>query len=560
MSWRRMLAAGAALCVMTGAALVAAPANAASNTLIVDAGSVLRPVTHVGSGALYGLSSETKPGGSLLKPLHLNRFVQPPTGSTQAGGAGSITDVDQTLIGAGAQSYIRMPDIYPDFPYRWVSWDYYASKVDTMVRGRLADKDLTSISGWELWNEPDGTWDTAKAGPFNDAWVRIYKQVRSLDTVTPIVGPSLAQYDHDYMTSFLTNAKANGAVPDVMSWHELLDGWTQIGAHVADYRAIEKSLGISPRPISINEYAYTDQVDVPHNALHYIAQFERNGIRDAERAFWYEPGTLDGLFYNGQPTGSYWLYKWYGDMAGNMLPVTPSGGLDGIASLDSSRKIVNVVFAGDSGSNSVNVKNLGALGSSVKVELSYTPSSGRSANVAAPTQVSTSTYQVTNGAITVPVSNMNDTGAYQLVITPQGGPTTATQTVYEAENATVVNGTLYSSGAASNGGYVGGLDGTGDSRADSFVDFVVNVPTAKNYSMAVRYANGGSATSTLGLATNGSPWSSVAYPSTGGWGTFGTVTQTVNLKAGYNVIRIAKGSPGFSGGSGFAELDSITLG
>jgi hypothetical protein len=33
----------------------------------------------------------------------------------------------------------------------------------------------------------------------------------------------------------------------------------------------------------------------------------------------------------------------------------------------------------------------------------------------------------------------------------------------------------------------------------------------------------------------------------------------VNLKAGYNVIRLAKGSPYFSGGTGYAELDNIKL-
>ena len=38
-----------------------------------------------------------------------------------------------------------------------------------------------------------------------------------------------------------------------------------------------------------------------------------------------------------------------------------------------------------------------------------------------------------------------------------------------------------------------------------------------------------------------------------------TVSTTVTLKAGYNIIRLANGSPGFAGGSGYAELDSITL-
>ena len=105
---------------------------------------------------------------------------------------------------------------------------------------------------------------------------------------------------------------------------------------------------------------------------------------NASRAYWFESGTVNGLLYNNKPTGTYWMYKWYGDMAGDMVPVTPAGSQDGVASYDSTRKIVNVVFGGDSGSNSVQVNGLTPLGSSVKAVLSYTPDSGRLANVTAP--------------------------------------------------------------------------------------------------------------------------------------------------------------------------------
>jgi hypothetical protein len=37
------------------------------------------------------------------------------------------------------------------------------------------------------------------------------------------------------------------------------------------------------------------------------------------------------------------------------------------------------------------------------------------------------------------------------------------------------------------------------------------------------------------------------------------VSTSVNLHSGYNVIRLAKGAPFFSGGTGFAELDYIQL-
>jgi hypothetical protein len=77
--------------------------------------------------------------------------------------------------------------------------------------------------------------------------------------------------------------------------------------------------------------------------------------------------------------------------------------------------------------------------------------------------------------------------------------------------------------------------------------------------MAIRYANGGKSTSTQGLDYNGRVWSTVSYPVTGAWEKFSTVSTSVNLNAGVNTIRLAKGSPNFVGGTGYAELDSITL-
>ncbi|MFD0578611.1 hypothetical protein [Dactylosporangium darangshiense] len=69
-----------------------------------------------------------------------------------------------------------------------------------------------------------------------------------------------------------------------------------------------------------------------------MAVFERYGIRDAERAYWYEAGTLNGLLYNNAPTASYWAYKWYGDMAGNIVQTVPGSWLEGVASYDPTRR------------------------------------------------------------------------------------------------------------------------------------------------------------------------------------------------------------------------------
>lgn len=543
-----------------------APAGAEGLTLNVDVGQVVRPATQVASGGLYGVGSDSQPSTDMLLPLNPTSFTQPAPGTTHLGNGATepccdSLDVGHNLTRAGAQQFIRMPDIYPSFPYQWQGWDDWEDKVVTMVNDRLAATDMTNIHGWELWNEPDWTWDTQAAGSFNDGWTRTHRLVRSLDSVTPIVGPSYAYYDHSMMLSFMTHARDTGTLPDVIVWHELGDmNWDAFDDHVADYRAIESSLGISPRPIAINEYNSYNQMDIPSVALHWMAVFERHGAREAHRAYWFEAGTFDGLFtLDNRPTASYWLYRWYGAMTGNIVETVPNSWIDGVASYDSSRKLVNVVFGGDWGDNAVHVEGLAPLGSSVDVQVLYTPGSGRHTHVAAPTVVSQTTMAVSGGQITVPVDGMNAEGAYQLLITPAGGPTTDWQQVYEAENATVVNANTFGSSNASNGYYVGQIDNDTDMRSDSFVDFTVNVPEARNYTMTIRYANGTGATSTHGLAYNGGGWSTVSYAPTAGWGQFDTTSVTVDLDAGYNVIRLAKGSPYFDGGTGYAELDSITL-
>ena len=65
--------------VLVGAAAGAAatsPTASATSTLVVDANSPYRTVTHVASGALYGLDTATDPADSLVEPLHPNTFVQ----------------------------------------------------------------------------------------------------------------------------------------------------------------------------------------------------------------------------------------------------------------------------------------------------------------------------------------------------------------------------------------------------------------------------------------------------------------------------------------------------
>jgi hypothetical protein len=157
---RFVLGAAAVAVLVSSLAVPAPPATAAGDTLVVDASSPIRPVTRAGAGGLYALATATDPAPGLLTPLRLKQHTQPAPGVQQLGNGattptGDIIKTAPQFTSDGAQSYARMPDVYPDFPYRWISWEDWDAKVDTMVKARLDATTTTNINGWELWNEPD---------------------------------------------------------------------------------------------------------------------------------------------------------------------------------------------------------------------------------------------------------------------------------------------------------------------------------------------------------------------------------------------------------------------
>ncbi|MEW9531779.1 LamG-like jellyroll fold domain-containing protein [Microbispora sp. NPDC049125] len=432
---RRTAAVIAALTITaTGTALVAPPASAApASTLVVSADKPFRPVSYVATGSLYGLADDSTPSDALVKAIKPNTFVQMAVGGKQQA-KGDVLVVAGKAARAGAKVVNRLSDYYAGWPYKF-SWDTWPGVVEQQVKAVQASG-ATNMAAWELWNESDNTW-LASNGTYEDFWTKTFRQVRSLDPTTPIQGPSFSDNIND-MENFLENAVATDTVPDIISWHELINSGKIVG-DLDKVDAIMKKLGISPRPISIEEYAAPSEVGIPGSLVGYIAKFERYGIHDAELAFWNGYGALGDLLTGtgGSPNGAYWLYKWYADMSGDMVATTPPSattGLDGAAAVPADKKQVSVIFGGGSGSTAVRVDGLDKLdlGGTVHAKLEYTPSYGRTNPVAGPITISDTVYQVTDGSISVPVA-MNSANAYHLVISG-AGTATALENTYRITN------------------------------------------------------------------------------------------------------------------------------
>ncbi len=132
-----------------------------------------------------------------------------------------------------------------------------------------------------------------------------------------------------------------------------------------------------------------------------------------------------------------------------------------------------------------------------------------------------------------------------------GAPAFAAPVVYEAEQATIVNGGTVDSDHP-------GFTGTGfvntTNAVGAGVEFTLTIGAAGTATLIFRYANGTTSDRTAGVAVNGTVQSTLAFPPTGSWDTWGTQTVTVSLIAGANVVRtIATTS------TGLANMDSLTV-
>jgi|GEM_PF-1598477 len=131
--------------------------------------------------------------------------------------------------------------------------------------------------------------------------------------------------------------------------------------------------------------------------------------------------------------------------------------------------------------------------------------------------------------------------------------TEATTWTYEAENAKTTGSKDAKVVQAKEGntgiGYVNGL-----SKANSSVEFAVNVENAASYDVKLRYASE-TAGKTLALYLNGAYVKQIALPATGGAAAWKEQLETLNLQAGRNTIAYRNETDN----SGTIRLDSIHL-
>ena len=421
---RRSLVAAAAVLALGTTVVVASPAFAANPTVQVDLSYSLGSVVHGGAGALYGLSQNGTPPASDLSGLNFQTIAQMAPGGTQHPD-GDALKVGPEFYGAGGKNVlIYLQDYYSSWPYAKVSMSSYSALVKSEVAKVQAAPNASKYI-YVPFNEPDWIWygtSGSNLTNFENDWKTIFQAIRSADSSAQIAGPNFSVYNDSAYKSFLTFAKANGVLPNLITWHELTLSTLESSwyTHINDFVADEKSVGISQIPVDIDEYGQQSDMGIPGHMIEYLARFDADRV-EGDMSSWYAGEYLGRtLNTSGQKTSGWYLYYWYGQQNGNSARVTPpngNGALQAVASIASDKKSARVIIGGSAGSNNITFSGLSStsLGSSPKVTISTLANSGDSQS-SGPSVTSSYTGSVSSGTLTVTVSNMAANNAYLVTL------------------------------------------------------------------------------------------------------------------------------------------------
>lgn len=546
----------------------AGPAAAADpQRLTVDLSASEGPVMLGANGALYGISDNGVPSDAALEPLKVTSISQKPEGGAQHPNGDALTVSKSFFRNGGGEINVMMQDIYAKWPYEDLGIDDYLPKVDKIAKEVSADPNSERFV-YIPFNEPDQIWyklgvaDQAQYEANRDRffkdWKTVYQRIRAIDPDARIAGPNEAAYHSRLLKDFLAFAKRENVLPQVMTWHELGSGSLRdFQAHYDDYRALEREAGIAPLKINIDEYANRRDLSVPGQLVQWVSLFERNKVY-ANMAYWDAAGNLSGhVVRSNIPNGGWWFFRWYAGMTGDTVKVTPAqpntiDTLQGLASLDASRRQAQVLLGGSAGDSDVVVRGVSrsVFGRTVTATVAEASWSGYEGQHATPQVLARTKLKVADdGSVTVPLRGMRKMSAYRIVLTPGGTGTPSPAAVpwsasYEAESAAITDGKVYTQGTVENAnGYA--ASGTKDvgslNQATSKVDFTVTVPREGSYDLAILYGNQSGTPATQKLSVDSGAPVTVTYPSTENWTYRAKKDVTVRLSEGTHVLTLAKG-------------------
>ncbi|MEN1882553.1 hypothetical protein [Streptomyces mirabilis] len=462
---RRRAGAGVIIVAAPLAAPAVGPARAAEpEQLAIDLADDTGAFHGGASGSLYGVYGDGVPSRNVLEGMHIRTGSTKAQNGPQHPGADALEMLPPFVVSGGEDVYIYMTDIYRGFPYEWPGTDGparladFEAKIKKQVQQVLTMGDYKNHVVFVPFNEPEGNmfgtggWSFSKVSWLNDpqyyfeAWREVYHLIKALDPDALTAGPNTSVL-YNQVKGLLQYAKANDVVPDVMTWHELSSP-APIRTNVAKYRQMEKDVGVGPLPINVNECGHNYHLSVPGQVVQWVSAIEESKI-DADLAYWNIDGNLnDSAVEADKGNGQWWLFNAYGQMSGHTVQVTAPRPnqqytLQGAATLDESKKQSRTPFGGKGGDADVVFKNIDPIlfGTTVHATVQEVPWTGQVGDSAPPLRLADQELKVgADGAVTLPMTGMNEMSAYQVILSPGGNggvpdaPSVSWRRTYEARH------------------------------------------------------------------------------------------------------------------------------
>jgi len=496
------------------------------------------------TGFLYGEAEINVPSIDLLYGLKPDTMVQKAYGGKQHP-TGDAVRTGSALLSAGVRDMqIYLQDNYLEWPYDapikdgQIDLDAYQKTVEGIIYGMICDEASESDSGafrgsdgkyyilnnskdnysYVLFNEPDQIWYGGNLEGLENAWLRIYNAVHSIDPDARCVGPNFSGFNEDSYNRFLGFCYDNNCLPEIISWHELGDisltdyyvHYDAVQSMVAKYytESYAQKSGRDYQPqLMVNEYARHYDIGAPGGLVKWLAMFEDKDMSGC-MAYWAMANTLNEMAADqNSPTSTWWVYHWYAQMTGEQCELTSPDFADtrfyGLTSYDSNITTAYALFGGNenqNGSEAVYLDNIDSTDlvnsdSTVNVKLYAVSFSGQLGANYKPQVIFDGAAKADGGTLKISVSNTDEMDAYFAVITKtdktanEGVAATMQTLNYEAEAAQLLGGaTVYDKDgwatfATSGRADVGNINNNGDG-----VCFNVNVPESGYYNAQLFYS------------------------------------------------------------------------
>ena len=361
---------------------VALPAEAAEQTVTVDASTIVAPQHDgVGRGFLYGLNANgTQPSDDLLEPVKPLSF--------RSGGEIDTVGSKGWLEG-GEATFLPRYNAFKGQALRVTSPPYNAemdmivsdlwgsdgpaagnpslerpcddgpacanwrTMLNSLLTRMEADGLLDDKVRFDIWNEPSnngGFWPRPIA-QYYQMWDTAVEVIRDFYPEALIVGPSSDGYNGTTQQNFLNHYVAAGTMPDIWNWHFSRDPVVD----AADMRARLTAAGYPDMPMTMNEYLLNNSAGrewQPGHLAWYLARLQRTEIESASLAIWSNccvSGLLGGALVNQagerRPGGHYWVYNYSAQATGQLLATNNNGGLvDLLATRDDAAQKISILL------------------------------------------------------------------------------------------------------------------------------------------------------------------------------------------------------------------------